>query len=187
MIRLATAPLRGRGTMAPIGLSRLARRYPQAVARALNRAMQAARTELTRRLREATRITGSRIRRRIRVQPATAQELVARVLISGKGVPAHWFPGLRQTPEGAQYRTPFGTKTEPGAFLARVQGVRQLVLKRKGRPRYPTRLVLGPPLAAIVRRSHSMEESVYRRAREVLRARLSHEMKRVLGGERGAA
>jgi len=169
-------------------LEKSLRLYPQhalrAAVRALNRGLDKARTSVGRIFSHKTGIRSGRIRKRLKQQRATVENLLATLTLSGKAIPAHWFRSLHWTKEkGVTFRVLNQTIREPSGFIQVPRGVR-IALKRKGRKRYPLMMITGPSLAEMAQRMPEIARLQVDVTRTV-RDRLNHELSRIRPDTRG--
>ena len=160
---------------------------PKALARAINRAAETARTEASRKIREMYYIKHSDIRSTISIRKATASSIAAEVVSRGRPVALTKF---RVTPRTVQPRrnSPVivrvkrgGGGAVAGAFVARVSSGHVGVFRRLGQSRLPIQQLYGPSVPQMLG-SPDVVRSVEQKAQEALEQRLNHEINRLLGG-----
>ena len=155
-----------------------------AMARAMNRALEGARTTAVKETRAEYRVSSRDVKATMRVQKATPANLQAEVVSTGKRIPLATF-GTRPTQPGTggPGRPPLrvgvkragGRKPIEGAFIARVGRV----AVRVGAKRYPIRTLYGPAVPQMMG-----ADKVIARVEEIatqrLDARLDHEIEHAL-------
>lgn len=166
---------------------------PIAVANATNRAAEAARTELVRKVRETYHAKYGTMHSAIRIKRASPGAKIIkatlkvydtrRPLIQFKVSPNAPQPGGRRPAVlMVAVRKDTGMKPYPGAFVAKGKKTGlPWVLKRVGRDRYPLHIKYGPSTSELAGSQH-VRESVEQRAQEMLDKRLEHEINRLIGG-----
>lgn len=156
----------------------------RAMARAMNRALEGARTTAVKETRAEYRVSSRDVKATMRVQKATPANLQAEVVSTGKRIPLATF-GARPTQPGTggPGRPPLrvgvkrngGRKPIEGAFISRVGRV----AGRVGAKRYPIRSLYGPAVPQMIG-----AETVIARVEEIaaqrLSARLDHEIEHAL-------
>lgn len=175
----------------------LAEQAPKAIARALNRAAENVRTNITRKSREAYYIKASDVKDTIRISPASGDMKQLRVLIQSRGTRRELI-NFRVTPGYPRPQSPpaalrvavrkDGIKELPSAFVLRGSASSRLhVAKRAGIARYPVHILYGPSVPEML--GSTMNKRQYRvwveeEARKIYVKRLEHEIDRVLGGDK---
>lgn len=165
-----------------------------AIANAINRSAEAARTELVRSVRATyharygTMLAAIRIRRAhpdMKIIKATLKVYdTRRPLIQFKVTPSEPHPGGRRPIVlKVAVRKDTGMKPYPGAFVAKGKKTGlPWVLKRTSNTRYPLHIKYGPSTSELAG-TVKIREAVERRAQEMLDKRLDHEIERLIGGK----
>lgn len=155
----------------------------QAMARAMNRALEGARTTAVKETRAEYRVSSGDVKATMRLRKATPTNLQAEVVSTGKRIPLAAFGTKPSQPgTGGQGRPTLrvgvkrsGKKPIDGAFIARVGRV----AIRVGAKRYPIRTLYGPAVPQMMG-----AEKVIARVEEIatqrLSARLDHEIEHAL-------
>lgn len=160
----------------------------KAVVAALNRAVEGARTEAVKKVRERYYIKAKDVRDAIEIKKATINSLVAVIRASGSPIALSKF---RVTPS----RPPTKRRTKPiivrvvkggggpieGAFVARMQSGHVGVFRRVTKARLPITELYGPSIPQMLGHE-SVAEYIEEKARERLEERLEHEIDRLLRG-----
>jgi hypothetical protein len=130
-------------------LEGLTAKAPQAIARALNRSIDSAKTVMVREVSQDLKLKSGDVRNRILVNDATATHHVAQLRASARRIPLIDF-GARQTQRGVTAKLSGGRTRYPHAFIATVGSGRHTgVFQRKGNPRLPIRELFGPSIARV--------------------------------------
>ncbi|MFY0545457.1 phage tail protein [Brevibacillus sp. H7] len=158
---------------------------PKAMANAINRAADSARTEAARKVRETYYITHKDVINTIKIYRATSSDPSAMVLSRGSVMA---LPKFRVTPKRPQPKRKAAVvvrvkRGEGGpikkAFVARMKSGHIGVFKRAGKSRFPIDQMYGPSVPQMLgapRVSAWVEE----KAADRLDQRLDHEIKRIL-------
>lgn len=168
-----------------IELKRIERAVEKGSLRAQNRALIQARNEASATIRQTTALKAGYVKRKLQVIRARRGQPDARIRVRREALALSQFTGTRQTKKGISAR-PF--KNRPrylvrGGFLQHVKSGFKASLRRQvARPRagqrwtdirYPTGLILGPPL---VDRFQAHLPEIQDRALEIFRANLQREI-----------
>lgn len=173
-------------------LKHLPGKAQQAMARAMNRAIEGARTEVKRAVRKEYKPSSAEIAATMRLRKATPARLEAEVQSSGHRIPLFEFGPTPSTPgTGGRFsgygmtRPPLRVSVKrkkppgaiPGAFVAKAN--RLHVWRRTGKKRFPIEPLFGPAIPQMM--GHELAiEAVYRRveaaAQKRLDARMDHEI-----------
>ncbi len=158
---------------------------PKAMASALNRAAQSARTEASRKVREKYYVKHKDVTSTIKIYRANPSDLSAVVTSRGNLMTLSKF---RVTPKRPQPRrkAPIKVRVQrgeggpiKGAFVARMKSGHVGVFKRVGKARLPIEQLYGPSIPQMLD-SKTVREWVEQKAAEVLDQRLEHEIMRRL-------
>lgn len=163
-----------------------------AVANAVNRSAQAARTELTRKIRDLYYIKNSDILEAAKISRAKSNQKLIQAKINVRGTRRELIQ-FRVSPQNynPKNRPAFitvavkkdGKKPLPGAFVGKGSASGKLhVLKRAGKERYPLQIKYGPSIPEMAG-NPQVTDAVEKRGQEILDQRLDHEIKRLLGME----
>jgi len=158
---------------------------PRAMANAINRAAETARTEAARKVRETYYVRHQDVIQTIKIYKATPSDLHAIVISRG-----HLFPltKFRVTPRQPQPRRkrPIVVRVKRGAggtvekaFVARMPSGHLGVFHRAGKPRLPIIERFGPSVPQMLE-SEDVRRWVEEKAAERLDDRLEHEIRRFL-------
>lgn len=168
-------------------LSHIPEAAPKAMANAINRAAETARTEAARKVREKYYIKHGDVISTIRITKASPDNLEASVVSRGSPIALSKF---RITPRQPQPRrrapviarvTKGGGGPIQGAFVARVGSGHIGVFNRVGPARLPIVQRYGPSVPQMLG-SPTVTEWVEQKATEKLNERLDHEINRILEG-----
>ena len=160
---------------------------PKAMARAINRAAESARTEAARKAREEYYIKHKDIIDTIKLRRATPGDLSAEVVSTGSVIPLTKF---RVTPKSPQpkRKAPLIARVKrgaggpiTGAFVARLSSGHVGVFNRVSKARLPIVQRYGPSVPQMLG-SPTVTGWVEQKAAETLEKRLDHEINRVLEG-----
>lgn len=158
-------------------------KIPQAVASAINRATESARTAAVKKAREDYIIQAGRVRETIDISKASSSNLSARVRARGRPRALTYFKtnpkAPKKMPRGSQLFAQVkrsGGGTIKGAFVAKMRSGHVGVFNRSG-----SRLVqrYGPSVPQMLE-SQTVSKFVQNKAVEVLDKRLEHEINRIL-------
>ena len=157
------------------------RGWPKAASRAINRTATKARTRITRRLKDATKLRATDIRQRMRLHRAKAARLAASLVILGTRIPLIRF-GARQTGKGVTFRDVLhgGRVLAPHRFIQRMPSGHRGVFRRLHRSRLPIREHYGLPLTSVFDRTPQLAAQELEAANADLEARLVHEVDHLL-------
>lgn len=117
------------------GLANLHAKYPNAVARAINRAADSGRVAMTRAVAKDTGLAQKNVKPEIQIARATAWKPAAQIWVSGRRLPLIAFKARGPEPSrgrgrGVSYRLPGGQKKNAHAFLATMRSGHRGVFKR---------------------------------------------------------
>lgn len=165
----------------------------QAMARAMNRAIEGARTTAAKEARAVYRVSSQDVKATMRLQRATPSRLEAEVKSTGPRTPLYEFGPTPDRP-GTGGRLPGVGMTRPplrvavkrrgkggtidGAFVARLGG-KLRVVQRLSAKRFPIRVLYGPAVPQMMGRQETIDR-IERVAQARLDARLDHEIVRAL-------
>ncbi|MFG1370707.1 phage tail protein [Xanthobacter oligotrophicus] len=159
-------------------LERAAQVSPQAVARALNRTVEKARTDVTRALVKQTGLKFGTVRKATSLWRASAGSLTAEIRAKGGYTSLKEF-SARQTKKGVS-AAPWGRRQVfDHTFMVKRYGGH--VYKREGKDRFPLRKLYGPAIPVEMVKGAS-RDAFFRAVESELPKRLDHELGRVLGG-----
>lgn len=169
----------------------------KAMARAMNRALEGARTTAVKMARRRYNVNSAAIKATIKLRRATPAQLSAEVLSVGRKLNLFAFgttpnragtggrlPGVGATRPPLRVAVLRGKRPGPigGAFVAPVGG-KLVVARRKGKARMPILKLSGPAIPQMIG-VESVIAEVERVALKRLDARLAHEIDRALEGGR---
>jgi hypothetical protein len=161
---------------------------PKVVARAINRAVENARSNAVREARNQYNVKAGDIRRTIRISRANKNQPAAVLSSTGPALPTIAF-NVRPGTVNGRRRTPIRVSVKKGetstldrAFIATVGG-RTGVYERMGSARLPIRQLYGPSVPQMLD-NEKVINTIAEKAREMLDSRLDQEIKRVLDGAR---
>jgi hypothetical protein len=168
-------------------LSSIPGEVPKAIARAINRSTEAARTEMSKGIREEYYIRHQDIASVTGITKANAarKSISARIRLRGTKRELMLF---RVSPKSEEARPKVlkvavkkgGLKKLPGAFIRRgSKSGNPHVLRRVGKTRYPIHIKYGPSVPQMAD-NPKITSAIEERAREMLDKRLDHEINRVL-------
>ncbi|MBM4319684.1 MAG: hypothetical protein FJ125_06930, partial [Deltaproteobacteria bacterium] len=152
----------------------------QAMARALNRALEGARTAAAKQTRAEYRVSTAAIKATMRLVRATASRLEAAVVSRGQRIPLFTFGPKPDQPGTGGVGKPQlrvgvkragGRKELQSAFVARVGRV----ARRKGKERFPLESLFGPAVPQMMH-NEAVIARVEAIVQERLDARLDHEI-----------
>ena len=161
----------------------------KAVARALNRSINTARSELVRGIREEYTVRAAPVRNSINIRSSTPQRLEAEIKTLGEPLPLNYFkvkpstPNPRRTSKIRVSVRKGSAKPIGSAFVARLGGTNK-VFERVGKARLPIRRLFGPSVPQMAENDKTIE-NVADSARVSMDKRLSHEIGRLI--EKGGA
>jgi len=164
------------------------KKAPAVIARALNRAVENARTNVVSKTREDYYVKASEVRSTIRIEKASSSRLMAKVnardtrreLIGFKVRPGK--PNSKKPPAVIRVAVKKnGFKELPGAFLAAGTSSGKVhVLKRARKARYPLLIKYGPSIPEMIGQP-KIRIYVENEAKVTFEKRLDHEINRLLG------
>jgi hypothetical protein len=159
---------------------------PQVVARAINRSIENARSNVVREVRDRYNVRAKDIRTSIKISRANKNYPTAVLSSTGGPLPTMAFQVRPGTVNGKR-RTPITVSVKKGqsekldrAFIAMVGG-KTGVYERIGQTRLPIRQMYGPSVPQMIGNDEIVKE-IADKARAMLDDRLDHEIKRVLDG-----
>jgi hypothetical protein len=195
MIELTTAQVEKAQRM----LSHLPDAAPEAMARAINRAAEAAKTEAARKVRETYIVRHKDVVDTIKISRASPTHLMARVISTGTVFPLTKFRVTPKEPQPQRAAAVRWKKARPfkvtarvkrgeggpikSAFVARMSSGHVGVFKRVSEARSPIQQLYGPSIPQMLD-SKTVSEWVYEKARETMDKRLDHEITRILEANR---
>lgn len=162
---------------------------PKAASNAINRSLEAARTEAVRSVTKEYIITAKEVRNSMPIVKAKPTQLLGTIRSEGNLIPLSKFdispkqpPSTKKTVM-ARVKKGSGRKSVAPAFLARMPGGGQHVgiYKRVGKSRLPLEEKYGPSLPQMLG-AESVRDKIEKRAEEVLGDRFEHETNRILEG-----
>lgn len=160
---------------------------PKAIARAINRSTEAARSEMSSGIREEYYIRHQDITNAAKISKANGSQKFIRARIRVRGTRRELMM-FRVSPKSDTARPKAikiavkkgGTKKLPGAFIRRgVKSGNLHVLRRVGKTRYPIHIKYGPSIPQMTNNA-KITQRVEERARDMLDKRLDHEINRAL-------
>jgi len=170
-------------------LSHIPGAAPQAIANAINRASETARTEAARKVRELYYIKHGDVISTINIKKATPSDLAAAVISRGSPIALTKFQVTPRQPQPGR-RTPVIARVKRGgggpvasAFVARMASGHVGVFNRVGQSRFPLTQRYGPSVPQTLG-SPTVNQWVEQKATEKLDERLDHEINRILEAER---
>ncbi|GAV24804.1 hypothetical protein ciss_07370 [Carboxydothermus islandicus] len=160
----------------------------KAVAAALNRAAEGARTVAIKKVRERYYIKAKDVRDTIEIKKATISNPVALIRASGSPIALSKFRITPSAPPAKRRKKPIIARVVrgeggpiKGAFVARMQSGHIGVFRRIGKERLPITELYGPSVPQMLGHE-TVTEYVEQIARERLESRLEHEINRILRG-----
>jgi len=169
-------------------LAQIPKDIPKATARAINRSVQAARTELARQLRAEYHIKHSEILAAARIRQASADQRSIYATINVRGTRRELIqfkilpkPPFKRVPKVLRAAVKKSTAPKPlrGAFVQKGRSSGKYhVLMRTGTARYPIHIKYGPSIPEMAG-NPNVKAAVEQRAREILAKRLDHEIGRI--------
>lgn len=170
-------------------LSHIPGAAPKAIAKALNRASETAKTEAARKVRESYYIKHGDILRTIKLKKATPSNLSSMVISTGRPIALAKFKITPARPSSKR-KSPIIARVKKGeggpiahAFVARMKSGHVGVFNRVGKSSKPIDQRYGPSVPQMLG-SSTVTGWVEQKSREKLTERLEHEINRVLGGVR---
>lgn len=159
----------------------------KALARAINRATQNARSNVVRHIRDEYTVKATDVRRTLSVTRATASNLEAEINSKGAVIPLSSFKVRPATVNGRR-RTPIRVSVRKGnvqsldrSFIARLGGGKPNVFERVGQRRLPIRKLHGPSVAQMMGNDRVIDR-ISQDATDMMDKRLEHEIGRLLEG-----
>lgn len=160
----------------------------KAVAAALNRAAEGARTIAIKKVRERYYIQAKDVRETIEIKKAMINEPVAIIKASGSPLALSKFRITPSNPPAKRRKKPIIARVVRGeggpirsAFVAKMQSGHIGVFRRVGKERLPITELYGPSVPQMLGHE-SVTEYIEEKARERLENRLEHEINRLLRG-----
>jgi hypothetical protein len=148
------------------------------ISRALNRAGDAATTQVGRILAQEVGLGVRRVRESVRVSPSTPGHLTYEIVVSGRHIPLSEF-APRETRKGVSAR-PWGKRRVfGGAFI--LPGTEDVAVRQTAE-RLPLRRLFGPSLAVEAERSEALHKAVEDVVNETFARRFAHELSRMMPG-----
>lgn len=165
-------------------LAHLPGQSQKVLARALNRALENARSNTVKSARDEYQVKATEVRKTLKITRATSTRLQAVVSSRGMVLPLSAFSVKPKTPNGRR-RTPIRVGVQKGsaealrnAFIARVGG-RLGVYERVGKARLPIKQLYGPSVPQMIGNNRVIGD-IAEKARQTMDVRLDHEISRVL-------
>jgi len=161
-------------------------KIPVVIARAINRAAEAARTEGSRFIRETYHVKHSSVLRKIKIKKAYPADLVADIRVTGRPLSVINFKvrANKPLPVRGKYAVvrvkKGGGGPISGSFVLTTKTGYTNVFTRKTKERFPLRSIHGPSVPQMMGHEEGLKR-MEDKAREVLDKRLDHEISRVLG------
>lgn len=160
----------------------------KAITNAINRAVEGARADAVRKVRERYYIKARDVRDAIRIEKATYKNQSAIIHAKGSPVALSKFRITPSKPPAKRRKKPITARVVrgmgsqiPGAFVARMRTGHIGVFKRAGKARLPIRQLYGPSIPQMLGHE-SVTRYVEERAIVRLEERLEHEIDRLLRG-----
>jgi hypothetical protein len=160
----------------------------KAVVAALNRAVEGARTDAVKKVRERYYIKAKDVRDTIDIKKATMDNQVAIIRASGSPIALSKFHVTPSRPPAKRRANPIivrvvrgGGGPIKGAFVAKMQSGHIGVFRRVGKTRLPITELYGPSVPQMLGHE-SVTEYIEEKAKERLESRLEHEINRLLRG-----
>lgn len=157
---------------------------PKVVSRAINRAIENARANVVREVRDHYNIKAKDIRTTLKISRSNSKNLAAVISSRGAPLPTMAFKVRPGTVNGRR-RTPLTVSVKKGqsenldrAFIATLGGSKG-VYERIGGPRLPIRQLYGPSVPQMIGNEEIIKQ-IADQARKTLDDRLDHEINRVL-------
>lgn len=161
----------------------------KALSRSMNRAIDGARANVVRAVREEYNASPTAIRKTMRVNRAKPGNLEAELVSSGPVLPLDAFDVSPKTVNGKR-RTPIRVGVKKGTrhaldrgFIARVGDGKPKVFERIGSARLPIRRLFGPSVPQMIG-NDVVIGGIEEKAIDTMNARLDHEVNRLLEGGR---
>ena len=172
-------------------LAHLPGEIAKVLARAINRAAEAARAEAIRAATARYNVKAGSVRKVLTLRRANAGSQAAAVSATGKRIPLIEFKVSPNQPSAKRMKRPHraavlkggGMKDVPGMFVARLRNGRVGAFSRTGKERSPIREHFGPSIPEMLGKDQ-VSKAIEARAQEILESRLEHEIARVLEGGR---
>lgn len=175
-------------------LGQYKKKAPTVIMRALNRASDSARTEVTKQAMENYFVPSGEVRKTIKITRATRDQLQA--IITSKATRRELI-AFKVSPKNPRHKNPpkvlkvavkkeGGLKELLGAFVAKgVSTGKPHVLKRTSEERYPIHIKYGPSVPEMIGtnlKNRGFKTLIEKKVQEIYERRLDHEIKRVLEG-----
>ena len=163
-----------------VDFSGIKRRIPAAIARALNRSIESAKTAMNRAIAQDMGLKVSTVSDLIRVERATEDQRVARLYASFKRIPLIDFNARGPEPSrgkgrGVTARMPGGLGRYPNAFIATMRsGHRGVFTRRSAAGRLPIAELRGPSIGHVFVKHKAIGEA---RGQEQLAKNLASEFR----------
>lgn len=165
-------------------LGQMSRKAPDAMTRALNRAVEAARTAAVREIRQDYVIKAKEARGTMRIVKASKRTLSAELRSRGHLIPLDHFrykpkqPRPKNPPKALQVQVKkTGYKDLLHAFVADINGPK--IWQRVGKSRLPIRRLMGPAVPQMLGQEN-VRAKVLEKALGTYKKRLDHEINRIL-------
>lgn len=166
-------------------LSHIPGAMPKAMKNATNRAMQSAKTEASRKVRETYYIKNKDVTSTIRAHRASISNLSARIVSKGNLLALSKFKVTPKTPQPKRKRAIIARVKRGeggpvrGAFVASMNSGHTGVFKRAGLARLPVTELYGPAVPQMMD-NQDVREHIEEKAVERFNQRLDHEINRIL-------
>lgn len=159
----------------------------KAVPRAINRAMESARTVGVQQARDQYTVKARAIRSTIKLDRANANKMIGVITSSGSPISLYDFKVNPKTVNGRR-RSPIRVSVKKGqqtllnrAFIARLGSGKTGVFERVGDKRFPIKLLFGPSAPQMLG-NENVANMIEKTATETMDKRLDHEIGRLLDG-----
>lgn len=170
-------------------LGTFSEKAPNAIANALNRAINTVAAHVSREVRKEYNIKAKDVKATLRKVRASRANLSAMVSSRGEVVPLDRFkvspktvqPKRKKTIKVAVKKT--GLKPLLGAFVADIHGIK--VFKRVTKHRLPIQRMFGPSIPQMLG-NEEIRNKINREGKEMFERRLDHEINRILGKGSGS-
>ncbi len=169
------------------GLGAVQSRFPQAVARAVNRTMDGLRTDAVRETHKKYFVSAKDVRASISFRKASAGNLMGVMVSRGKRhsladyqlTPKNPKSGKKTVLKGAVKRAG-GLKSLGPAFLVKRAGGRYFPFYRTGRGKYAMQSLISPSMPQIIKNEETVR-AIEQGAEQRFSSRLEYEVNRMLG------
>lgn len=166
-------------------LGQMAKKAPDVVTRALNRAVESARAAAVQEIRQTYVVKAKEVRGTMRVIKASRKTLSAQLRSRGNLIPLDHFkykpkqPRPKNPPKvlQVQVKKAGGYKDLLHAFVADINGPK--IWQRVGKARLPIRRLMGPAVPQMLGQDN-VRAKVLEKALETYKKRLDHEINRML-------